>query len=76
MDAGSLGWRSPAAGRPSSGGPSWRGGRSPTPAKAYHLELSTSHYNVSREVPALMREAGFPQGGHPEGQLYRLFQAE
>ena len=29
------------------------------PRKAYHLELSTSHYNVSREVPALMREAGF-----------------
>ncbi len=47
------------------------------PRKAYHLELSTSHYNVSREVPALMRGGGLPaQGGHPEGQLYRLFQAE
>ncbi len=49
----------PAAGLPSSGGRSWRGARSPTRRKAYHLELSTSHYNVSREVPALMREAGF-----------------
>ena len=46
-------------GLPSSGGPSWRAGRSPTPGRRYHLELSTSHYSVSREVPALMREAGF-----------------
>ena len=35
------------------------GGSVTDPRKAYHLELSTSHYNVSREVPALMREAGF-----------------
>ena len=35
------------------------GGSVTDPAKRYHLELATSHYNVSREVPALMREAGF-----------------
>lgn len=35
------------------------GGSVTDPRKAYHLELATSHYNVSREVPALMREAGF-----------------
>ncbi len=34
------------------------GGSVTDPRKAYHLELSTSHYNVSREVPALMLEAG------------------
>ena len=29
------------------------------PAKSYHLELCTSHYSVSRELPALLREVGF-----------------
>ena len=27
--------------------------------KGYHLELATSHYHVGRELPALLREAGF-----------------
>lgn len=35
------------------------GGSVTDPRKGYHLELATSHFNVSREVPALMREAGF-----------------
>jgi hypothetical protein len=29
------------------------------PEKSYHLELVTSHYHVGREMPALLREAGF-----------------
>lgn len=29
------------------------------PMKGYHLELATSHYHVGRELPALLREAGF-----------------
>ena len=29
------------------------------PAKGYHLELVTSHYNVSRELSALLPEVGF-----------------
>lgn len=29
------------------------------PAKSYHLELVTSHYSVSRELAALLPEAGF-----------------
>lgn len=33
------------------------------PQKRYHLELVTSHYNVSRELTALLLEAGFfPKG--------------
>lgn len=35
------------------------GGSVTDPAKRYHLELATSHYNVSRELSALLREAGF-----------------
>lgn len=35
------------------------GGSVTDPAKSYHLELVTSHYHVGREVPALLREAGF-----------------
>ena len=33
--------------------------RSTVPAKGYHLELVTSHYSVSRELAALLPEAGF-----------------
>ena len=35
------------------------GGSVSDPAKSYHLELCTSHYSVSRELPALLREVGF-----------------
>ena len=35
------------------------GGSVTDPEKSYHLELATSHYNVSREVLALMQECGF-----------------
>lgn len=35
------------------------GGSVTDPEKGYHLELVTSHYNVGREMPALLRESGF-----------------
>ena len=35
------------------------GGSVTDPMKGYHLELATSHYRVGRELPALLREAGF-----------------
>jgi len=35
------------------------GGSVTDPGKGYHLELSTSHYSVSRELSALMGEMGF-----------------
>lgn len=38
------------------------GGSVTDPEKGYHLELATSHYNVSREFQALLREIGFEAG--------------
>ena len=35
------------------------GGSVTDPEKGYHLELATPHYNVGRELPALLRESGF-----------------
>lgn len=35
------------------------GGSVNDPTKSYHLELVTSHYSVSRELAALLPEAGF-----------------
>lgn len=35
------------------------GGSVTDPSKGYHLEMGTSHYNVAREMPALLRESGF-----------------
>lgn len=35
------------------------GGSVTDPKKSYHLELVTSHYNVSRELQVLLQEAGF-----------------
>lgn len=35
------------------------GGSVTDPIKGYHLEMGTSHYNVGREMPALLRESGF-----------------
>ena len=36
------------------------GGSVTDPAKRYHLELSTSHLSVSRELEVLLRELGYP----------------
>ncbi len=35
------------------------GGSVTDPRKSYHLELATTHYHVGREMPVLLREAGF-----------------
>ena len=35
------------------------GGSVTDPAKRYHMELATSHYSVSREMSALLLDAGF-----------------
>lgn len=35
------------------------GGSVTDPEKNYHLELATSHFNVSKEIMALMQECGF-----------------
>ena len=35
------------------------GGSVTDPDKGYHLEMVTSHYNVGREMPALLHESGF-----------------
>lgn len=35
------------------------GGSVTDPTKGYHLEMGTSHYNVGRELPALLHESGF-----------------
>lgn len=35
------------------------GGSVTDPEKGYHMELVTSHYNVGREMPALLHESGF-----------------
>lgn len=39
------------------------GGSVTDPLKRYHLELATSHLQVSRELEALMRDNGFPPKG-------------
>lgn len=36
------------------------GGSVTDPLKSYHLEFSTNHYNVSRELATLLQELGFP----------------
>ena len=36
------------------------GGSVTDPAKRYHLELATSHLQVSRELEVLLRECGYP----------------
>jgi DNA-binding protein WhiA len=38
------------------------GGSITEPSKGYHLELTTSHYNVSREVYSLLLDMGFKPG--------------
>ena len=49
------------------------GGSVTDPAKRYHLELTTSHYSVSRETPALMQEAGFCVKTAARGASYVLY---
>ena len=39
------------------------GGSVTDPAKRYHLELATSHLQVSRELEVLLRECGYPPKG-------------
>lgn len=50
------------------------GGSVTDPAKGYHLELVTSHYNVGREMPALLRESGFhPKSTRRKGNSVTYF---
>ena len=49
------------------------GGSVTDPEKGYHLELATSHYNVSRETPALMQEAGFTIKSTTRNSNYILY---
>lgn len=50
------------------------GGSVNDPAKGYHLELATSHYHVSRELPALLREEGFsPKSTTRKGNYITYF---
>ena len=49
------------------------GGSVTDPGKRYHLELVTSHYNASRETPALMQEAGFEVKTAARGSNYVLY---
>ena len=43
------------------------GGSVTDPAKRYHLEMTTSHYKVSRETCALLIECGFSPRDEPRG---------
>ena len=52
-------WRRSTAAWPFFGGPFWRAASVTDPAKRYHLELSTPHLSVSRELRALLLECGF-----------------
>ena len=53
------------------------GGSVTDPAKRYHLELATSHLQVSRELEVLLRECGYPpKSVARQRQLHHLFQAE
>ncbi len=49
------------------------GGSIVSPRKSYHLELITGHYNVSREVEALMDEMGFRPGRLSRNGNYVLY---
>lgn len=49
------------------------GGSVTDPSKRYHLELATSHFNISRETPALMQEAGFSVKTAARGAGYVLY---
>ena len=49
------------------------GGSVTDPAKRYHLELATSHYSVSRELCALLREEGFPPKDTTRNSNYLVY---
>ena len=49
------------------------GGSVTSPRKSYHLELITGHYNVSREVEALLGEMGFRPGRVARSGNYVLY---
>ena len=49
------------------------GGSMTDPGKSYHLELITGHYNVSREVAALLREMDFRPGSLRRNGNYVLY---
>jgi DNA-binding protein WhiA len=50
------------------------GGSITDPLKRYHLELTTSHLQVSREMDALLRDCGFaPKGIARNGSLVTYF---
>ena len=49
------------------------GGSITDPQKRYHLELTTSHLQVSRELGSLLVECGYPQKSDPQRQLPYLF---
>ena len=53
------------------------GGSVTDPAKRYHLELATSHLQVSRELEVLLRECGYPpKSVSRNGSYHHLLQAE
>ena len=49
------------------------GGSVTAPEKRYHLELTTPHFNVSREVGTLMQEAGFEPKSTTRKSNYILY---
>ena len=49
------------------------GGSVTAPEKRYHLELATAHFHVSREVSALMLEAGFAPKSTTRKSNYLLY---
>lgn len=49
------------------------GGSITDPAKSYHLELVTDHYNVSRETYALLLELGFSPKDATRGGNYIIY---
>ena len=49
------------------------GGSVSDPGKSYHLELMTSHYNVSRELTALLPEAGFTPKQTTRNSIYLTY---
>lgn len=52
------------------------GGSITDPGKQYHLEMVTDHYNVSREIYALIRELGFmPKSASRGGNYITYFKS-
>ena len=49
------------------------GGSVTDPHKGFHMELTTAHYSVSREVHALLAELGFPPHDSARSGSYMLY---